>query len=181
MTSDTPSAPIPPGLTAGDMSLLTGPYVELTPARLEAIQAGIEAHQRRYEEDFPALVRACPDEVRLAVACWVMKHVYAHAKEGGSYRYLIYERLGFGPDAYAPMMFADALNISNEFVVPAASGDDEKLVKHVRKLFMDMPVGEERSALIDVYLRFEELAAFARAAREIIDRQRRELHERASG
>ncbi len=43
-----------------------------------------------------------------------MKHIVAHAKEGGTYRYLIYDRLGFAPDAYMPLM-DDGITISNEF------------------------------------------------------------------
>ena len=37
-----------------------------------------------------------------------------HAKEGGSYRYLIYDRLGFGMEAYVPLC-EDGMTISNEF------------------------------------------------------------------
>ena len=42
------------------------------------------------------------------------RHIVEHADEGGSYRYLIYDRLGFGPDAYAPLC-SSGLTISNEF------------------------------------------------------------------
>lgn len=51
---------------------------------------------------------------KLAVVQWAMKHIVDHAREGGSYRYLIYDRLGFGPEAYAPLC-ADGMTISNEF------------------------------------------------------------------
>ena len=60
------------------------------------------------------MAEECDPEMKLAVTKWVMKHIVEHAKEGGSYRYLIYERLGFGPEAYAPLC-ADGLTISNEF------------------------------------------------------------------
>lgn len=53
-------------------------------------------------------------EHKLAVTQWVFKHIVEHATEGGSYRYLIYDRLGFGMDAYAPLC-SDGLTISNEF------------------------------------------------------------------
>jgi len=54
------------------------------------------------------------EDHKLAVTQWVFKHLVEHAKEGGSYRYLIYDRLGFGPDAYAPLC-SDGITISNEF------------------------------------------------------------------
>jgi len=185
MNTDNAAPAVPPGMTSGDMSLLTGPYVPLTEARIEALKAGIAAHEDRYQNDFPKLVDACDYETKLAVACWVMKHVYAHAKEGGTYRYLIYHRLGFGPDSYAPMMFADALNISNEFTLPSeGSESDQRIAQLLHDLFIDMPVSDKRSQLVDAFLRFEELAAFARAACKIIDKQRMELsqfNERATG
>ena len=56
----------------------------------------------------------CPNELKIAVTRWAMKHIVDHAREGGSYRYLIYSRLGFGPEAYAPLC-DDGLTISNEF------------------------------------------------------------------
>jgi len=45
----------------------------------------------------------------------VFKHIYEHALTGGSFRYLIYDRLGFGPDAYLPLYEAGGMTISNEF------------------------------------------------------------------
>lgn len=60
------------------------------------------------------ILKEVPYEHKLAVTQWVFKHIVEHATEGGSYRYLIYDRLGFGMDAYAPLC-ADGLTISNEF------------------------------------------------------------------
>lgn len=54
-------------------------------------------------------------ETRLTVAAFVINKILEHAKEGGSYRYLIYERLGFEADAYGVLQEAGALEISNEF------------------------------------------------------------------
>jgi hypothetical protein len=53
---------------------------------------------------------------KLAVTQWVFKHLVEHAKEGGSYRHLIYQRLGFDIDAYIPLC-DDGLTISNEFTL----------------------------------------------------------------
>jgi len=86
------------------------------------------------EKELDNLAETCDYDMKLAVTRWVMKHIADHGKEGGSYRYLIYERLGFGPDAYAPLC-SDGLFISNEFDAEAlpnarealASGNHEKL------------------------------------------------------
>ena len=68
--------------------------------------------------DFPdldKLVETCDYDTKLAVTAWVFKHIVDHAKEGGSYRYLIYDRLEFGFDAYVPLYYAGGMVISNEF------------------------------------------------------------------
>jgi hypothetical protein len=64
--------------------------------------------------DLDEMADKCPSKLKLAVTRWVMKHIVDHAREGGSYRYLIYNRLGFGPEAYAPLC-DDGMTISNEF------------------------------------------------------------------
>ena len=88
------------------------------------------------DDDYAKMADECDPEMKLAVTKWAMKHIVDHAREGGSYRYLIYDRMGFGPEAYAPLC-SDGLTISNEFdldVVPAArkalaENDHEKLKK----------------------------------------------------
>lgn len=69
---------------------------------------------RERERELDAMADTCDPEMKLAVTRWVMKHVVEHASDGGSYRYLIYERLGFGQEAYVPLC-SDGLTISNEF------------------------------------------------------------------
>lgn len=61
------------------------------------------------------LVENCDYDTKLAVTAWVFKNIVEHAKEGGSYRYLIYDRLGFDLDAYVPLFEAGGMEISNEF------------------------------------------------------------------
>jgi hypothetical protein len=60
-------------------------------------------------------VEKVDDDTRLAVAAWVFDKVVEHATKGGSYRTLIYERLGFGPEAYGVLQLHGGLEISNEF------------------------------------------------------------------
>lgn len=81
------------------------------------------------------VVKNCDYETKLAVTAWVMEKIVEHAKEGGSYRYLIYQRLGFDMDAYT-VLLADGMTISNEFdlnlkdkVITAYRSGDEKEMK----------------------------------------------------
>jgi hypothetical protein len=61
------------------------------------------------------LVVNCDYDTKLAVTGWVFRNIVEHAKEGGSFRYLIYQRLGFGPDAYVSLYEDGGMEISNEF------------------------------------------------------------------
>ena len=81
------------------------------------------------------LVDKCDYDTKLAVTQWVMKHIVEHARDGGSYRYLIYDRLGFEMDAYGELL-DDGMTISNEFdlnlkdaVIKAYKNGDEKKLK----------------------------------------------------
>ncbi len=74
---------------------------------------------------------------KLAVVQWAMKHIVEHARDGGSYRHLVYGRLGFGPEAYAALC-NDGLTISNEFdlelkdlILNALKEDDSIKIKRV--------------------------------------------------
>lgn len=53
-------------------------------------------------------------QTKLDIAAWVISKIDEHGADGGSFRYLIYERLGFGPDAYVPLFEAGGMNITNE-------------------------------------------------------------------
>lgn len=69
-----------------------------------------------YDSDWiEEIVKNSDYDTRLAITAWVMEKILAHANGGGSYRYLIYDRLGFDMDAYGVLQNAGALEISNEF------------------------------------------------------------------
>jgi len=96
---------------------------------------GLQQAFADHDAELAKMADECDPELKLAVTKWVMKHIVAHASEGGSYRYLIYERLGFGPEAYAPLC-SDGLTISNEFdlnlkdsIIEAYKSKDEKKLK----------------------------------------------------
>jgi hypothetical protein len=67
------------------------------------------------KEWYEDIVEKTDNETKLAVTAWVFTNIVRHAMEGGSYRYLIYDRLGFGPEAYVPLYDAGGMEISNEF------------------------------------------------------------------
>jgi hypothetical protein len=91
------------------------------------------------------LVKNSDYDTRLAITAWVMKHILDHAKDGGSYRYLIYDRLGFDMDAYGVLQEAGALNISNLFDLQKMEDIEnhvkENKIESIKKLvgFCDEP------------------------------------------
>ncbi len=60
-------------------------------------------------------VMQCDYDTKLAIVAWTMEKIVEHAENGGSFRHLIYTRLGFNPDAYGTLCLAGGLTISNEF------------------------------------------------------------------
>jgi hypothetical protein len=70
------------------------------------------------KEDLEALkaqARTVADDVRLPIVADVLSCVVDNALQGGSFRYLIYDRLGFGPEAYYPLYIAGGQTITNNF------------------------------------------------------------------
>ena len=64
--------------------------------------------------DYDALVAKYDYDTKLEIAAWVISKIDEHGGSPGSFRYLIYNRLGFGPDAYVPLYEAGGMNITNE-------------------------------------------------------------------
>jgi hypothetical protein len=54
-----------------------------------------------------------PYGIRLIATKYVMARILEHIKEGGTYRYLIYDRLGFDKDAYSYLL-EEGMTISND-------------------------------------------------------------------
>jgi len=44
---------------------------------------------------------------------WVFRHLLDHFEEGGSFRYLIYDRMGFGPESYRTLYEAGGMLLTN--------------------------------------------------------------------
>jgi hypothetical protein len=70
-------------------------------------ESSIEAKKIYDETDY---------KTKLAITLFVMEKIWEHAISGGSYRSLIYDKLGFGTDAYS-YLYPVGMNISNEFEV----------------------------------------------------------------
>jgi len=66
-------------------------------------------------DNLDKLVNECPYETKLAVTAWVFRNIVEHGDNPGSFRYLIYDRMGFGPDAYIPLYEAGGMTITNNF------------------------------------------------------------------
>lgn len=81
---------------------------------LDQLQKQWQEATAAQDRHFAELVERCDPETRLAVTQWVMNAIVDHAQEGGTFRYLIYDRLGFGPEAYVPLC-GPGMTISNEF------------------------------------------------------------------
>jgi hypothetical protein len=71
------------------------------------------------------------EEERIECYADCVRHIVDHMREGGSYRVLIYERFGFGPEAYTPIYLAGGMTLSNacnqlaDFTPDEGSSDGE--------------------------------------------------------
>ena len=70
-----------------------------------------------------------PYDIRLQHTEYVFKALLAHLYEGGTFRTLIYRRLGFKHDSYCDLYYAGGLAISNALF---EAGEEDK--KHEREL-----------------------------------------------
>jgi hypothetical protein len=69
--------------------------------------------------------REQPEKIRAAVAADVISALLEHAKEGGTFRYLVYDRLGFSQESFTSLYLAGGANIAETFAIPD-TGSDEK-------------------------------------------------------
>lgn len=90
----------------------------------------IEEFLKRMKESFQPLVESWAEEIRrgeqvfsslgdedrLALCCYLFSVLSEHLREGGTYRMLLYDRLGLGLEAYGAMQFAGALDVHNALI-----------------------------------------------------------------
>lgn len=94
---------------------------EVSAQDLTLIGALAQKRLAQQQEELRDVLRNANYATKLAVAMWIFEAIVDHAVDGGTFRYLIYDRLGFGPDAYAVLHAAGGMMISNEFDL---TGDD---------------------------------------------------------
>lgn len=87
--------------------------VRLTPELMREITEALDARKADIDVRFPKLVAAVDEETRLAIACWTVERICENWRLGGTYRYLLYDLMGFGPEAYGAMQWAGMLDIHN--------------------------------------------------------------------
>ncbi len=88
-----------------------------------------------WDETREKIMKDIDGETYLAVADHVIRAIVDHAHSPGSFRYLIYDRLGFGPEAYVPLYNAGGMTITNEFDL----SHDEAKTDAVRELCENLP------------------------------------------
>lgn len=68
-----------------------------------------------------------PYEQRRQATEYLFGQLVEHAAEGGSFRYLIEQRLGFETDAYVPLLTSGGMTISNEFCLSPFQCNDKEV------------------------------------------------------
>lgn len=142
-------------------------------------------------EAIDACAAAVDEDTRIAIAAGVLSAVRDHAREGGSFRHLIYERMGFSEAAYVPLLLAGGMDISNEFLMlahPESSPGIDALQEFASKAPMaphptltradGSPIPwptEERLRLFAALHEFRDLQAALLAERHIRDKVEAEL------
>lgn len=75
----------------------------------KAYREAMEEFQKEAEKFWSSLSY----EKKLYAVAYVSRVLCEHAREGGTYRYLIYERFGFDLDSYAILQWSGLLEIHN--------------------------------------------------------------------
>ena len=89
--------------------------------RFEAAMKAEEEHQEQYWNSLSK-------EQQLMVFCAISRRIFdGEIKQGGSYRYVLYDVFGFGPEAYVPAQCAGYLSIHNAIYT---SEQEHKLLEH---------------------------------------------------
>ena len=90
---------------------------------VKSFQASIKEWQNKHDKIWKDL----PEDVRLACADVIFRAIDQHAREGGTFRQLIYDRLGLTMDgAYAVLQCAGALELSDNYDLSEATESREE-------------------------------------------------------
>lgn len=91
--------------------------VALTKEDIDAMREGLSQRLAEIDTRFPALIAEADPDLVAAVAAKVLGAVHEHLRQPGSFRFLIYDRIGLGTSAYMPLCLAGGLDVSNYAVV----------------------------------------------------------------
>lgn len=89
------------------------------------------------------------DKPTIEQVAWVFKHMADQLQEGGSFRYLIYTRMGYGPEAYLPLYEAGGMEITNALMSVnhpkdcACKAEGKKKSRNIAKSY-DSTYGDEK-------------------------------------
>ena len=83
---------------------------------VEKIKIYFEELEEKYLTKGKEIFNSLPYEDRLALVAYISKILSQHMTEGGTYRYLIYNRFGFDVDAYAVLQLSGLLGIHNKLI-----------------------------------------------------------------
>lgn len=90
----------------------------------ERFQAAMKEDEERQEQYWNSLTK----EQQLMVFCAISRRILdGEIKQGGSYRYVLYNVFGFGPEAYVPAQCAGYMEIHNALFT---GRDEEELLKN---------------------------------------------------
>lgn len=90
------------------------------------------------EKEMELLWNNMDNDNKLLLTKYIGRVIVEHATEGGTYRRLIYDRLGFGPEAYG-FLIGEYLTISNEFIITDEL-DEDQLTKKYEELCDKIPI-----------------------------------------
>jgi hypothetical protein len=89
--------------------------------KFEAAMKAEEDHQEQYWNSLSK-------EQQLMAFCAISRRIFdGEIKQGGTYRYVLYDVFGFGPEAYVPAQCAGYLSIHNAIFT---SEQEHKLLEH---------------------------------------------------
>lgn len=104
------------------MSLLDSP-------EWKAMQKDMQDFQDEFEKDSEEAWNNLDEDTKLHVFCAVSKKIRkGELEDNGSYRYILYDVFGFGPEAYVPAQLSGYLDIHN------AIYDSKRLVEMAEKI-----------------------------------------------
>lgn len=93
----------------------------------ERFQAAMKEDEEKQEKYWNSLSK----EQQLDAFCAISRRIYdGELKQGGTYRYVLYNVFGFGPEAYVPAQMAGYMEIHNALFT---GKDEEQLLKNFAK------------------------------------------------